>query len=282
MIEDDIEDASVRAGAALRPFGCPRELETDRIITVTNLTTKTSSTLDASLDRPGTPREIRASVVGPSAPRRRRRGRRSPPAVGAALSRDTRTYGNFNSEFPESYRHRATTDRGPYRYRVLYTQRLTRTKGEETIAPRHARILRRPPPKLASVESRHATPRTCTPLAQGPGPADLWGHADARETPTRRTRQQEHLHSRRPAAGESPPPPGRGVLLSVSLSLCLCLCLCLSLSDALAITPRWLCHALHRAQSPIRYQYVIVPSHPHPETRCLSRASLHAHSAAAT
>jgi hypothetical protein len=32
MIEDDIEDASVRAGAALRPFGCPRELETDRII----------------------------------------------------------------------------------------------------------------------------------------------------------------------------------------------------------------------------------------------------------
>ena len=54
------------------------------------------------------------------------------------------------------------------------TQRLTRTKGEETIAPRHARIPRRPPPKLASVESRHETPRTrrsrraCrTPLAQG-------------------------------------------------------------------------------------------------------------------
>jgi hypothetical protein len=220
-----------------------------------------------------TPREIRASVVGPSAPRRRRRGRRSPPAVGAALSRDTRTYGNFNSEFaiiPEFLRC-TTTDRSVPR--VLYTQRLTRTKGEETIAPRHARILRRPPPKLASVESRHATPRTCTPLAQGPGPADLWGHADARETPTRRTRQQEHLHSRRPAAGESPAPP-RPRRAS--------LCLSLSLSDALAITPRWLCHALHRAQSPIRYQYVIVPSHPHPETRCLSRASLHAHSAAAT
>ena len=131
-----------------------------------------------------------------------------------------------NLQFPELLH-----DYGPRSVpRVLYTQRLTRTKGEETIAPRHARILRRPPPKLASVESRHATPRTCTPLAQGPGPADLWGHADAREPPTRRTRQQEHLHSRRPAAGESPPPPGRGVLLSVSLSLCLCLCLSLSLS----------------------------------------------------
>ena len=229
MIEDDIEDASVRAGAALRPFGCPRELETDRIIIVTNFTTLKNVARRST--RPGTPREIRASVVGPSAPRRRRRGRRSPPAVGAALSRDTRTYGNFNSDRICNFRNRTSRDYGPrsvYRYRVLYTQRLTRTKGEETIAPRHARILRRPPPKLASVESRHATPRTCTPLAQGPGPADLWGHADARETPTRRTRQQEHLHSRRPAAGESPPPPGRGVLLSVSLSLCLCLSLSLS------------------------------------------------------
>ena len=226
MIEDDIEDASVRAGAALRPFGCPRELETDRIIIVTNFTTKKRRSRRST--RPGTPREIRASVVGPSAPRRRRRGRRSPPAVGAALSRDTRTYGNFNSAFAISgiVLH-ATTDRGPYRYRVLYTQRLTRTKGEETIAPRHARILRRPPPKLASVESRHATPRTCTPLAQGPGPADLWGHADARETPTRRTRQQEHLHSRRPAAGESPPPPAAACF---SLSLCLSVSVSVSLS----------------------------------------------------
>ena len=210
-----------------------------------------------------------AAVAGPR-PRSARLCHEIPGHTGILI----RNFRNSTSRFTRP------TDRGPYRYRVLYTQRLTRTKGEETIAPRHARILRRPPPKLASVESRHATPRTCTPLAQGPGPADLWGHADARETPTRRTRQQEHLHSRRPAAGESPPPPGRGVLLSVSLSLCLCLCL--SLSDALAITPRWLCHALHRAQSPIRYQYVIVPSHPHPETRCLSRASLHAHSAAAT
>ena len=36
VIEDDIEDASVRAGAALRPFSVVREVEmTDRII-VTN------------------------------------------------------------------------------------------------------------------------------------------------------------------------------------------------------------------------------------------------------
>ena len=75
MIEDDIEDASVRAGAALRPFGCPRELETDRIIIVTNFTTKKRCVARRST-RPG---RHRAKSVQASSARAR-------PGGGAAVA----------------------------------------------------------------------------------------------------------------------------------------------------------------------------------------------------